>query len=281
MSVAFAEVTGSPVENYGSDGFSAQRTLIVPWDERDRFASEVLGLAGRNQATSPAIYPGKPTVVATQIRFEPISGDRPEVRKFDEISKDLNRYPKSFAKAIVYYNALPTEGIVGEMAGGAGTHFSYEIGCDSEEIEIPTAGWNWNGNPGVIPAEEPFFRWIFPITEHRITWGSVVNPPWKTIQNLQGTLNASEFLGAPPESLLFMGVQSNKLYRGDLAEGESAFTWKIRYIFRQRGLHHHLGSPGWNHLWLPMSGTWEKVTCHGNTFYDTADFQVLFEPSSE
>ncbi|MDO4558552.1 MAG: hypothetical protein Q4C47_06280, partial [Planctomycetia bacterium] len=277
MGVTFAEVAGSPVENYSSEGFTARRTFIVPWDERDQFAGEVLGLVGRNQTTGPAIYPGKSTIVATQIRFEPINGDRPEVVRFHEIAKDLNRYPRSFAKATIQYSPQSTEELTGGLTSESGTQITYEISYDSEEIEIPTTNWTWSESTTASPSSEPFIHRVIPIAEHRVIWSCVVNPPWTTIQNLQGTVNETEFLGAPAESLLFMGVQSNKLYRGDLSEGESAFTWKIRYIFRQRGLRHRDELMGWNHLWSPSTGTWERASCQGNSLYDTADFQELFQ----
>lgn len=277
MSITFAEVAGSPIENYNLDGFTAQRIFIIPWDERDQFAGEVLGLVGRNTMTGPAVYPGKSTIVATQIRFEPIQGDRPELVKFQKITKDINRYPQSFAKATVQYGSQSTEELSGGLTSESGTQITYEISYDSQEIEIPTT--NWSCVNTTLPSE-PFLRRIIPITEHRVTWSCVTNPPWTTIQNLQGTVNASEFIGAPAESLLFMGIQSNKLYRGDLSEGESAFTWKIRYLFRQRGLRHGGESMSWNHLWSPVSGTWEYATCQGNKFYDLADFNALFQSDS-
>lgn len=283
MGVVFAELSGSPIENYGSDGFYAERTFVIPWSDRDAFASEVLGLAGRNQESGPAYYPGKSSIVATQLRMEPISGDRPEVRQFKSISQDLNTYPSSFAKAIVRYNAISQEEVTDvtdvAVVTGSGSQISYELGYDTETIKIPTNGWSWSSSSSV-PSERPYYERVIPIMEHRVTWSNVVNPPWDAIQRLQGTVNVTSFLGAAAETLLFVGIQSNKLYRADLATGPSAFTWKIRYIFRQRGLRHQNTSYGWNHFWSPSIGSWERATCEGHGLYDTSDFSVLFQSTA-
>lgn len=279
MSVMFAELSGSPIENYGPDGFYAERTFVIPWSDRDAFACEVLGLASRNQENGPAIYPGKSSIVATQLRLEPISGDRPEVQRFTAISQDLNTYPGSFAKAIVRYGALSQEELtdVSDVAvTESGSQITYELGYDTETIKIPTSGWS-GANASATPSERPYYIRVIPITEHRVTWSNVINPPWNTIQRLQGTVNETSFLGAAAETLLFVGIQSNKLYRADLATGPSAFTWKIRYIFRQRGLRHRDTSFGWNHFWSPSIGSWERVTCEGHGLYDMSDFSALFQ----
>ena len=43
MSVPFKELGGSPVEQYGLEGFRAQRTFLIAWEDRDAFAADYLG----------------------------------------------------------------------------------------------------------------------------------------------------------------------------------------------------------------------------------------------
>lgn len=77
------ECKGSPVERYTVDGFWAERKFFVPWEQRDAFASHLLGddvcdvrgLCGVENADTTKrgrlAYPGKPRALVVQIDFEP------------------------------------------------------------------------------------------------------------------------------------------------------------------------------------------------------------------
>ena len=77
MPTFFKELAGSPTEQYDSDGFHATRTFLVAWEDRDDFAAEVMGPNPEQGAGTAIHYPGKPTVLAVGLRFEPFDPDAP------------------------------------------------------------------------------------------------------------------------------------------------------------------------------------------------------------
>lgn len=95
MCVLFKELAGSPSEEYNSGGFMATRTFLIAWEDRDAFAAEVMDTANH--------YPGKPTVSAVRLRFEPFDPNDPDVQAVDDTTTGLNSSSGSFAKAIVDY----------------------------------------------------------------------------------------------------------------------------------------------------------------------------------
>ena len=106
MLTLFKELAGSPSEQYDSEGFRATRTFLIAWEDRDTFAAEVMGTAAENQSGGPIHYPGKPSVHAVQLRFEPFDTDAPDVQPLHDLTVGLNSYSDSFAKAIVDYQTM-------------------------------------------------------------------------------------------------------------------------------------------------------------------------------
>lgn len=102
MPTLFKELAGSPCEEYTSEGFSATRTFLIAWEDRDAFASEVMGLGG----APPVHYPGKPAVLAVRLRLEPFDPEAPDVQPLDDLTVGLNSYTRSFAKATVDYRTI-------------------------------------------------------------------------------------------------------------------------------------------------------------------------------
>ncbi|MBQ2791002.1 MAG: hypothetical protein IJE97_15305, partial [Thermoguttaceae bacterium] len=126
MAIQIQELPGSPQEKYSLDSFSATRTFIVPWEQRDAFARYFLGdrlyacesLTPSNEEdeslvppsseapifgpTSRLAYPGKPGVYVSQIAFEPFEPSSLDVSKIARPASTLGEYG-SFAKATVSY----------------------------------------------------------------------------------------------------------------------------------------------------------------------------------
>ncbi|MBN2218332.1 MAG: hypothetical protein JW719_13230 [Pirellulales bacterium] len=276
MGVAFRELGGSPREQYDANGFSARRELLVAWEDRDAMAVEILGEAAQYGGNSWTTYPGKPSVFAVSIRYEPVDADRPDRQELASLTQGLNSYSGSFAKAIVTYETINELDRDDGPDNEDGTQISYRMKHAAEYREIGPGGWSWVDTSDPLPSDRPLARWM-PMTEHHLTWRKVVNPPWATIHALQGTVNDGDFLGCPAGTLLFEGAEASKLYAGDFESGASPFCWEIKYLFRECSVKHGGGVYGWNHLYREDPAGWVEATNGSAKLYDQADFNTLFQ----
>ena len=276
MSVAFRELGGSPREQYDVYGFSARREFLIAWEDRDAFAVEILGEAAQHGGNVWTNYPGKASVFAVSIRYEPVDVERPDSQDLASLTEGLNSYTGGFAKAIVKYETINEQDRDDGPDNEEGTQISYRMKFSGEYQEIGPGGWSWVDTSDPLPDDQPLAKWI-PMTEHHLTWRKVVNPPWETIHALQGTINQSEFLSCPAGTLLFEGADANKLYAGDFESGASPFCWEIKYLFRERSVKHGGGTYGWNHFYREDPAGWVEVTNGSDKMYDQSDFNTLFE----
>lgn len=280
MSVYFRELGGSPVEEYDLAGFHAKREFLINWQDREAFAAEVLGVASTYGARTWVHYPGKASVFAVRLRYEPFDPDNPDPKEIPSLTDGLNSYTLSFAKATVEYETVNDVDRTDGPTNETGTHLTYQMRFAADEQPLPSRGWTWEDRPSlVVPDDLGLIRRI-PVTEHHLTWHQVVNPPWEVIARLQGTVNAGLFLGCPAETLLFEGAEANKLYRAGLESEPSAFCWQIHYLFRQRAIKHGGGVYGWNHAYRDSPAGWARLTNGTATLYDLSDFAPLFQSVS-
>lgn len=277
MSVPFKELGGSPVEEYSLSGFRAKRRFLIAWEDRNAFATEVLGIATAYGGSTRVHYPGKTSVFAVRLRYEPFDPDNPDAQSLSNLTAGLNSYSNSFAKATVDYETVSDNDRDDSPTSESGTQLTYRMRFAAETEPLLARGWNWEDTPSLALPDDLELTRRIPITEHHLTWHQVVNPPWETIQQLQGTVNAAAFLGCPPETLLFEGAEANKLYRAGLESGPSAFCWQIHYLFRQRALKHAGAVYGWNHAYRPAPPGWVRLTNGAAPLYDLADFSPLFQ----
>ncbi|NUQ66147.1 MAG: hypothetical protein HUU20_27100 [Pirellulales bacterium] len=279
MSVSFQELAGSPVEHYDLDGFRAERQFLIAWNDRDAFANEVLGIAVEHGGRTWAGYPGKSSVFAIRLRYEPFDPNSLDVQALPELTSGLNRYTDGFAKATVEYRTVNPRDRADGPENEAGTHLTYRMSFATIDQPITPRGWSWADNPAAVPDDLELVKTI-PLTEHRLTWQQVVNPPWDAIRRLQGTVNATEFLGCPPGTLLFEGAEANKLFRSGFEAGASEFCWQIVYLFREKAIKQGSLAYGWNHAYRDDPPGWAELTAGSGPLYDLADFAPLFRSAT-
>jgi hypothetical protein len=273
--VPFQELAGFPVEQYTLAGFRARRQFLVAWDDRDAFARELLGTAAQHGGSVWLSYPGKPTVVAVSLRYEPLNPRGLDVQTLGDLTEGLNRYSGSFAKATVEYRTVNTQDRDDGPHVEPGTHLTYRMEFVVEREKLLPGGWTWADNGQAVSGGLELWRAV-PMTDHVLTWHQVLNPPWNAIRALQGKLNAAEFLGCPAGTVLFLGAEANKLYRGGFETEPSAFCWRIRYVFRERAVKHAGAVYGWNHVWRDNPAGWAELTAGANRLYESADLAALF-----
>ena len=280
MTVPFKELGGSPAEQYTLEGFSAHREFLIAWEDRDAFAAEVLGRASQHGPTTWVHYPGKPSVFAVKLRYEPFDPEDPDVQSIPELTEGLNGYSGSFAKALVDYRTVNPRDRSDGPENEVGTHLTYRMGYDVELQPITSGGWTWQDNPALpLPDDLELIKRI-PVTQHDLTWHQVIRPPWSAIQALQGKVNSGEFLGCPQATLMFEGAEANKLFRAGLEAGPSEFCWQIRYRFRERAVKQGGEVYGWNHCYRDDPPGWVELTNGSGPMYDLGDFTPLFQSAA-
>lgn len=276
MATAFKELGGSPVEQYGADGFSAWREFLIAWEDRDQFAAEVLGQAAQSGGPRGVGYPGKPAVRATSIRFEPFDPTRPDHKPLADLTRDLNSYSQSFAKAKVEYRTLaaprPEDPKTPE-----GTYLTYRMRFSTEYVPLVARGWQWADNPAIPVPDDLQITLSVPITEHQVTWHRVVNPPWGAIRALQGKVNAAPFLGAAPGTLLLEGADADKQFQTGFDAQQPELFWRIHYVFRERAVKFGSQVYGWNYHFREKPAGWAALVQNGRPLYESADFTPLFQ----
>ena len=280
MSVSFKELGGSPFEQYGLEGFSARRQFLVAWEDRDAFAAEVLGTATKYGGTTWVNYPGKESVFAVRLRYEPFDPDNPDAKPIAHLTEGLNSYSNSFAKATVDYKTINARDRDDGPENEIGTHLTYRMRYGAEYQPIPARGWAWQDDPGTPAADDLNLVKVIPITEHHLTWHQVINPPWEVIHALQGKVNSEVFLACPQATLLLEGAEANKLYRAGFESGPSEFCWQIHYLFRERAVKHGGQVYDWNHFYREKPPGWVELTNGSDRLYDLADFTPLFKSAT-
>ena len=280
MSVSFKELGGSPIEKYNLEGFSARRQFLIAWEDRDAFAAEVMGRASQHGASTWVHYPGKTSVFAVRLRYEPFDPDNPDSKSLAELTDGLNSYSNSFAKAVVDYKTVNPRDRDDGPQNEIGTHLTYRMLFASEYQPIPARGWTFSDDSSIPAPDDLNLAKLIPVTENHLTWHQVINPPWQQIHSLQGKVNAGEFLGCPEATLLFEGAEANKLFRAGFEAGPSEFCWQIHYAFRERSVKHGGQVYGWNHFYREKPPGWVELTNGTDRLYDLADFSSLFQSAS-
>ena len=112
-------------------------------------------------------------------------------------------------------------------------------------------------------------------------------PPWDLIRTCSGCVNASAFLGAAEETLLFDGVKADREFIQLDSTGEATYAWRLTYTFRERTIKYtsSVGETpsayGWNYAYRSTGGCERLVDAHGARLYPTVDFSALFSYPEE
>ena len=276
--INYREIGGSPKEQYDQYGFSAQREFLIPWNLRNEFIEKVFGNPDRSYLKKLLAYPGMDKTVATSLKIEPFDPEAIESDDSFDLETDLPRYGGSCLKAIIEYQSIPDEDRPDIPETESGSWITYRIASFCEDAEIPVGQWKWEDDAAIpVPSDMVAIKNV-PITEHHLTWHQVAGPPWTAIADTQGKVNNAEFVGCGPGTLLFIGAESNKLYRrGDgIADTPSAFTWQIKYIFREKSTKSGGNVYGWNHFCRKQPAGWKRLILNGSDMYDSANFGRLF-----
>ncbi len=235
MSVAYKELTGSPVEQYGANGMTATRLFICPWDDRDSFVEEILGEDYQSGVSDPVAYPGAGDITAIKVKVEPLNDDL-EIQDLGDLAGGLNAY-QGFAKVTVSYKKQDEYLMLNAVASIASqSQLTYSTKLTYDEVTLPGGDLLLPGNTQVAfpTGSQGVVR--IPVTKHILTWSGVTDPPWTAIRNSKGTWNNAAFLGCPAGTLLFDGANVKGVFPSISSLSQCLDGCTLEYTFREKPL---------------------------------------------
>lgn len=283
MTIPFQELSGSPEEQYTSDGFTAVRKFLVPWDNRDSFVAWLRGSSDVFGSRETVAYPNHADILPWKIDISPYDDLTVKKSAMSTPSAGVNAY-SGFALITVYYRLMTQQDLDSGPKAESGTRLTYRMNYQLEALTLNGVGLYWNNTTASLGSSREVIKQI-PLTEHVLIWKQVLFPPWNAMRNLQGKVNSTKFLDCPEGTLLYEGVGVNKLYRSDLNDGASDFCWQLEYRFLQRIIYQNENKFGWNAAWRSETGLWEDVVMgadsnytlnSGAPLYQSGDFNALF-----
>jgi hypothetical protein len=294
--VPYEELENSPNVTYNRRGGSAVRKVRIDWGNIDAFLTEIFPYN-----PNWAFLPGFPWLVVTEASIAPFDPARP-----NGMYEEINTYPTG-ALVTVNYTVSPMLGYMqdvaygGEGSGPGGSHgssggssqttlLSHKVSLGGEYLNLPGLGLAWataaDRSGPYIPADVvgPLFRVteevhvgvIVPTIEHSITWHQVLWPNWPGFRKCIGCVNQYTFAGAPPETLMFLGVEGSREIGNT---GQS--NWTLTFKFSEKNTSPQSTTPtGWNCFFRPdaqaAGGSWQlMVRKNGDPIFPLVDFGNL------
>src|SRR3990167_3502719 len=97
---------------------------------------------------------------------------------------------------------------------------------------------------------------VVPHIQHTLTWSQVMWAPWAAIRACIGRVNGYRIMGAPEESLLFLGAEAEREYTNRIGWK----PWKLDYKFSEKNYNNDpTQAQGWNYFLRPETGRFERV----------------------
>ena len=259
VTIDYAELQGSPTEDWSGGGFTATRQLQVAWANRHELAKELLEGSGQKYGVSVGgiELPAR----AHRIGIQPVPAKQlgeAEVAAYE------------FAQLSVQY-ALPDGG---SMGSGSGSDTSRPISESFEPsmmyLTLDFEDFVWAAD---IPIKEeeapgkpmPGGHYVF--TQH-VVFGLPIELLTLMGKVNQGTVYAPTLgLYFAPETLLYMSPAMSRRLMPDATE-----AWRVTISFS-------LNATGWNKFWRQETGAFSSLyTNNGANLYrnhELADFSPL------
>ncbi len=284
MVVSFEELEGSPRIQIREEGTEAQRFFRIDWDDWPDFARELVGhykvTGDAFSFIEPIEFPGFPNLIVSQLEIEPFEPSRPDGAKVITLRSGANRYLDGGARITAMYTTRFDRDNQprAEMPQPVdGTYLTYSADLGADYMATPGRNWNWDappGDPKVGADVNPGL--LIPQGAFQLTWRRVALPPWDTIRQLRGKVNQAQFMGAPAETVLFLGAKATREFQFV----EDGGYWRIEYHFLENTKELTTGAKvGWNHFHKETSVAGEHWVAiedaDGTRPYKSGDFTQL------
>ncbi len=245
------------------------------WADSDTIANQMRGSTQRSGGTTIRIPPHthflSPNLSCTDVSIEGCGS--PVLN-----AKGLPSFDRGFF-AIATYRSLPwllqasndPENL--NQIDPTGTPLLWctqELDFDFEEVvfEGEKSNFKWstgdalNGTKTKVP-----LKFTMGITTMTITWHQLPYLPMATIRTLRNKINNATFLGAPAETIRFLGCRT---VRDQNTDGQ--VSQKVQFTFQERDI-------SWNKFLRKDKFQYDYIKDGGGaTFYQTADLSPLLQP---
>ncbi|MFO0887547.1 MAG: hypothetical protein U0790_00210 [Isosphaeraceae bacterium] len=241
--------------------------FIDDWAKSDAFVNKLLGLG---MPGGPHRHPLCPNVICTEAHAE--GRGKPILAP-----TGLPDYSGGARIAAVYKNPAAAY-------GGSGTDLSIDDPYGKHQIDptnpIPWCTQELDYATEVIALNNTYFLWESDskkstvqfvqdvhITTLHLNFQRRSELPVGKVRRHRGRINASEFLGADPECVRFLGAKTR---REDSPDG--LLSQSVALVFQERDV-------SWNKFLRPDTGAWDylKSPTTGRRRYPTSDFNDLLQ----
>ncbi len=265
-----AEIVGESAEEYTRCSVKSWHRFLVPWTKRREFVESVFARQTSEGASKSIVGGGLPPGHAVTIRFrESNPAGRPGTR-----SGEKTLPPRTLVEAEVEYwvdlghpptpvYALRPSLILRPLVTTGGTW------CGASAPDPLWGAGVGSFLPGFFPSER-----LLPTSQWLLTLMSPAEPPWEILARLRGKVNAEEFLGFPPETLLLVEMAATHMPPGGREVG---FLWELCFRFLERWHEESGETLGWNHQRSAQTGMWERAAADGRPLYSLADFALILD----
>jgi hypothetical protein len=262
MPVSFDEFPGlSPTFTGSKSELTGTRRGLIAYTDMDPLYLELFPSPVGGIPQLPALLPGSSVLYAESLAYKP---------QFDEANAVScptggGQVTYDVMEATVNYKTIPYQ----QNDPNADQISTRRVSVSGEVMTVPKTAIEWASDSKPIVSDEISAGKIIGSISHHLTYHRVTSVPYSTIRSLIGLVNASSFLGAAAETLLFMGA--------DITEGidsDGNFSYQLELNFMERVIN---GSAtlNWNYFFRPGSG-WERAQVKGGArIYPTGNFSLF------
>lgn len=267
--MSYDELSGSPKESLNeSSGSTVERNFLVPWNTRLTFAQSFVGTG----------YPNFPQARVVAIDIKPWTEDLVPSGTITDPSLSTADYSTQPALITIKYGpdftqkTWPTDMV--KPSFRSGTELRFQIRGSGQFLTIPAAATKWEDDSKAIVPADINSTVLIPLSQIRIQWDFVDDPPIGRLEDLVGKLNSDPFLGSPPETLLFENYEISESFR---AAALNPHTNRVIVNFAARKIHDGPNIRGWNHDYRENPAGWAKLLLsNGQPRYTAQPFAGMF-----
>lgn len=262
ITVTYEELSGSPTEDFGEDGFTALRTLKCAWTDRITLAQQLKGGSLGGVYYQPHSYDALPFARVASIAVSPFYDE--EIRAN---GIDIKTAAYTVAQLAVSYRTGLSSG---DDSDPDAVLVEESIEPFAEFLTLPATGFLWGSKTGEPLKDEEApgklfkgFNWVYSKSSLLLIPAPVFSLVGKV--NSDSVRSKSLRFTFPAETLLY---NPPILHRQSTADGAQAWGLEYRFSFKPQG---------WNRFWRAATGAWDRIfdAAGPRDPYETGNFLTL------